>query len=96
VSELRQQWQRFIAWQLIEREILLLVDVFRYQLDALVRPLLNPGVRPEADRRVERLRARVKEIEGPDVDGAAGQINSCRSRRRYTHDAIIILVSRCL
>ena len=40
---------------------------------------LDPGVRAQADRRIQRLRAGVKEIERPDVDGAAGQINSCRS-----------------
>ena len=91
MGQLGQQRQRFVVAQLIERQVHLLVGVFRHQLDALVGPRLDPGARPEADRRVERLRAGVKEIERPDVDGAAGQIDSCRSRRRDTHDAIIIL-----
>src|SRR5688500_5298334 len=80
-----QQRQRFIAPQLIEREVFLFIGVFRHQLDALVGPRFDPDVRPQADRRVERLRAVVEEIQRPDVDGATSQIDSCRRRRRERH-----------
>ena len=46
-----------------------------HQLDAVIRPLLDPGTGPEADGGIERLRAGMKEIERPDVDGSAGQID---------------------
>ena len=44
----------------------------------------------QADGGIERLRAVVKQIERPDVDGAARQIDSRRSRSRDTHAHIII------
>ena len=46
---------------------------------------LDPGVRAEADGGVERRRAVVEQIERPDVDGAAGQIDAGRSRSRRVH-----------
>ena len=76
VGELGQQRQRGVGRQLIERQVFLLVGVLRDELDALVGPRLDPRARPQADRRVERLRAGMKQVKGPDVDGAAGQINS--------------------
>ena len=45
----------------------------------------------EADGGVQRLRAVVKEIERPDIDGAAGQIDARRRRSRNSHAHIIIL-----
>ena len=45
-------------------------------------------VRAEADGRVQRLRAIVKEIERPDVDGAAGEIDSCRCGRSDVHGTL--------
>ena len=47
-------------------------------------------MRAEADGGVERLRASVKEIERPDVDRAAGEIDSCRCGRSDVHGTIII------
>ena len=56
--------------------------------DDLNRPIVSGrelDMSAEADGRVERLRAVMEEIKGPDVDGAAGQIDSRRSRRRDAH-----------
>jgi hypothetical protein len=35
-------------------------------------------MRAQADGGIERLRTVVEEIERPDVDGSAGQVDSCR------------------
>ena len=48
-------------------------------------------VRAQADGGVERLRAVVKEIERPDVDRAAGEIDSGRRGRGDAHADIIIV-----
>ena len=45
--------------------------------------------RPQADRDVERLRAVVEEVERPDVDRAAGQVDARRSGGVDAHAAII-------
>ena len=42
-------------------------------------------VRAQADRRVQRRRAVVEQIERPDVDRAAGQIDAGRRRRNDSH-----------
>ena len=50
-----------------------------------MRPSLRGSMRgagAQADRRVQGLRAGVKEIERPDVDGAAGEIDAGRRRSR--------------
>jgi hypothetical protein len=46
-------------------------------------------VRAQADRGVQRRRALVEEIKRPDVDGAAGQVDSSGRGRSDTHGAII-------
>ena len=51
-------------------------------------------VRAQADGGIERLRAGMEQIERPDVDGAAGQIDPRRRRSRDAHGHIIILSSR--
>ena len=51
--------------------------VDRFDRDPRVRPWIDARTRPEADGGVERLRARVKEIERPDVDRASSQVNAC-------------------
>ena len=48
-------------------------------------------VRPQADRGVDRLRAGMEEIQRPDVDGAAGEIDARRRRGRHGHGGIIML-----
>ena len=60
--------------------------VDRTQLDRAVGRAARRDVRAQADGGVQRRRAVVKEIERPDVDGAAGQIDAGgRRRRRCTH-----------
>jgi hypothetical protein len=65
------------------------IGVDRAQLDASIRSWLELRVRAQADRRVDRRRAVVKEIERPDVDGAARQIDAGRRRRNDAHTGII-------
>ena len=96
MNEAAEERQCVVVSQLIERQVDRPIGVFRQQLDPLVGPRLDPGPGAEADGGVERLSAGMKEIERPDVDGAAGQINSCGSGRRDAHDAIIILEAACL
>ena len=50
---------------------------------------LDLGVRAQADGGVERGRAGVKQVEGPDVDGAAGQVDAGRRGRDDAHGGII-------
>jgi hypothetical protein len=76
MRQLRQQRQRGVGSQLIERQIFLFIGVFRHQLDAVVRPCFDPCARAQRDSGIQGLRAGVKEIERPDVDGSSGQINS--------------------
>ncbi len=47
---------------------------------------LDLGVRAQADGGVERRRAVVKEVERPDVDRAAGQVDAGRRGRDDVHD----------
>ena len=61
---------------------------------AAVRARFDLDVRAQADRRVQRRRAVVEEIQRPDVDGAAGQIDACRRGRRELHVAIIAITPR--
>ena len=65
--------------------------VFGHEGDAIVGPALEAHVGAKADRGVQCLCAGVEQVERPDVDGAAGEINPCRRRRRDVHGAIIIL-----
>ncbi len=55
--------------------------VDRFQPDPAVRALDDLGVRAQADGRVHRLRVLVEQIQGPDVERAAGEIDSgwCRA-----------------
>jgi hypothetical protein len=39
----------------------------------------------QADRRIQRERAIVKQVERPDVDGATGEIDPCRSGGNDPH-----------
>jgi hypothetical protein len=48
--------------------------------DAPVCTRFDHGSGADADRRVDRLRAGVEQIERPDVDGATGQIDSAWAR----------------
>ena len=50
----------------------------------------QPAVRAQADRRVDRLRAVVKEVERPDVVRAAGEIDPRRRRGVDVHPRIIM------
>ena len=50
--------------------------VFRDDHDPPVLAGLDRAARPQADRRIQRLRAVVKEIERPDIEGPARQIDS--------------------
>ncbi len=61
------------------------IGVHRAQLDVAVVSRGDLDVRPQADRRVQRGRAFVKEVQRPDVDGAAGQVDAGRSGRSQTH-----------
>jgi len=58
------------------RRAQLTVAVDRSQLDAAVRARLDLHVRAQVDGGVQRRRAVVEQIQGPDVDGAAGQIDA--------------------
>jgi hypothetical protein len=56
------------------------VGVDRAKLDPAVGPGLDDGVRAKADGGIQRAGAGMKQVEGPDVDGAAGEIDT-RGRR---------------
>ena len=62
------------------RGLHLLVGVLRDQPDPMIAPRRQPAMRAQVDRSVDRLRAVVKEIQGPDVECAARQIDPCRRR----------------
>jgi hypothetical protein len=49
--------------------------VVRDDRDPAIGSRLNRAPRPQADRRVDRLRIVVKEIKRPDVEGASGQVD---------------------
>ena len=57
--------------------------------DAVVGPALDQRVRAQADRDVDRLSVGMEEIERPDVEGAARQIDASRRGSRYAHHGII-------
>ena len=63
--------------------------VERLDGDPRVGSRLDLRARAKADRGVERLRAGMKEIERPDVDGASGQIDARRCGRPDDHARII-------
>ena len=65
------------------------IGVDRPQLDvAAVGSRLDLGVRAQADRRVQRRGAVVEEIERPDVDGAAREIDAGRRGRTMRTDRL--------
>ena len=66
------------------------IGVFRDELDAFVGPRLDPRVGAHADGHVQRLRAGMEEIDRPDVDRAARQVDAGGRGRRDSHGAIII------
>ena len=80
VDQPSQQGEGLIGAELIGREVDPSVGVFGDQLNAIVGTRFDPRMGAQADRDVQRLRPRVKEIQRPDVYGATRQINSCRSR----------------
>ncbi len=53
----------------------------RAQLDSAIGPRLELRVRAKADRGVQRDGAVVEKVERPDVDGAAGQVDTRRGGR---------------
>ena len=61
------------------------IGVERSQLDRAVVARGDLGVRAQADRRVQRRRAFVEEVQRPDVDGAAGEVDSGGRGRSQTH-----------
>ena len=92
VGEAPKERERGIGPQLVaRRQQHLARRVFGDEGHALVRAALEPDVGAKADGGVQRLCAGVEKVERPDVDGAAGEINPCRRRRRDVHGAIIIL-----
>ena len=52
------------------------IGVDGLELDGGVRPRFELHVRTEADGRIERRRAVVKEVQGPDIDGSTRQIDA--------------------
>ena len=70
------------------------IGVDRSKLDCAVLAGRDLHVRPQADRGVQRRRAVVKEVERPDVDGAAGQIDAGGSGRSQAHAVIIAISAR--
>ena len=81
MSQLRKQRQRAIPGQLVEGQVAGAAGILRDELDPIVRPRVNLRVGAQTDGGVERLRAVMKEIERPDVDGAAGEVDSRRLDR---------------
>ena len=57
--------------------------IHRLQRHAAIVARLDRGMRPQADGGVQRERAVVKEVQRPDVDGAAREIDA---RRRGGND----------
>jgi hypothetical protein len=55
------------------------------QLDSTVVARGDLGVRAQADRRVQRRRAVVEQVQRPDVDGAAGEVDPGWRGRSQTH-----------
>jgi hypothetical protein len=53
--------------------------------EAAVGPRAQVAAGAQADRRVQRLRAFVEEVERPDVERAAGEIDPCRRRGVDVH-----------
>jgi hypothetical protein len=91
VSDAAQQGQVWSSSEHVARwQHHLTPGVFGDQRDLFVVSRFDARVGSQADRRVQRLRAGVKEIEWPDVDGAASQIDSRGRGRGESHDAIII------
>ena len=81
------QWRALSALLL---SLLLLSAGFAQQPQpATIRPRLELDVCAQADGHVDRRRAVVKQIEWPDVDGAARQIDAGRRRRCDSHSGII-------
>ena len=89
VGQRRQERECLVRLQLrARRQRDAEAGVFRHDLDALVVAAIELHVRAEADGGVERLRTIVKEIERPDVDRAAGEIDSCRCGRGDVHGTL--------
>jgi hypothetical protein len=61
------------------------IGVDRSELDTPVRSRFQLRVGAQADRHVHRRRAVVEEIQRPDVNGAARQIDAGRRRRHDSH-----------
>src|SRR5438445_13665096 len=71
------------------RRAQLTVRVDRSQLDAAVGARLDLDVRAQVDGGVQRRRAVVEQMQGPDVDGAAGQVDAGRRGGLDSHERII-------
>ena len=80
VDQPSQQRECVISAELIGGQVHQAAGVFGDELDAIVGPPFNPRVGAQADGDMQRLGPGVKEVQRPDVDGAACQINSCRRR----------------
>ena len=72
----------------------LLAGVVGDEHDAVVAARGQRAVRAQAERRVDRLRAFVKEVERPDVERAAGEIDP-RRRGGVDAHARIIMAGEC-
>src|SRR5688572_2474987 len=73
-------------------------SVDRCNDDPVVISRRDSGARTEADRRVNRLRARVKEIERPDVERASREIDAGGSGGLDRHPRIIglaLIITSC-
>ncbi len=68
----------------------LLARVLGLDAHTVVAPRRQPAVRAQADGGVDRLRAFMKQVERPDVEGAAGEVDPCRRGGVDVHPRIIM------
>ena len=86
-----QQRQGLVVSQGVGRGGYPSTGVLGNNLDLIAGSGLEARVGADANRGVQRLRAVVEQIQRPDVDGAARQIDPRRRRSSNTHAHIIIL-----
>ena len=88
VDHLRNQFEPFVVRQLIhpiESRFETDSAIARLQDQAIIVARFDARVRAQREGKVDGHGAGMEQVEGPDVDGAAGKIGAGRSRRFNDH-----------
>ena len=88
VDQLRNQFETFFASEIFERSEFSFKGDFaiaRLEHDAAIVARLDPAMCAQRNGKIYSGGARMKKIQGPDIDGAAGKIDASRCGRFNKH-----------